>query len=53
MENNNNKGSGLIDPNKANEKVKQESKKIYVKQDGLLEREEKKVLTEDGRELLV
>ena len=44
-------GSGLIDPKKATE-PKKEPKKISISQDGLMEREENKVLTEDGRELL-
>jgi hypothetical protein len=52
MENNNlNRGNGLINPQQV-EKPKQEPKRISTKQDGLMEREENKVLTKDGRELL-
>lgn len=50
-DNENNRGTGLIDPQKAAEPRK-EPKKISTNQDGLMEREENKVLTEDGRELL-
>jgi hypothetical protein len=53
MENNKeNRGNGLIDPQKIVEPVKKQPKKISINQDGLMEREEVKVLTEDGRELL-
>jgi len=53
MENNTeNRGTGLIDPQKIMENPIQEPKKIRIKQDGLMERQESKVLTEDGRELL-
>jgi len=45
------RGSGLIDPQKVIETAKK-PKKISTKQDGLMEREESKVITEDGRELL-
>jgi len=45
-------GSGLIDPNRIAEPKKQSPKKIPTTQDGLMEREEEKVITEDGRELL-
>jgi hypothetical protein len=44
-------GNGLLDPQKITE-PKKEPKKISIKQDGLMERDENKVLTEDGRELL-
>ncbi len=43
-------GNGLINPHKIVEP--KEPKKISVKQDGLMEREKDKVVTEDGRELL-
>jgi hypothetical protein len=53
MENNNsNRGNGLINPHETAEPAKKQPKKISIKQDGLMEREENKVLTEDGRELL-
>jgi hypothetical protein len=45
------KGDGLIDPGQIIEK-KEPVKKITTKQDGLMEREEQKIVTEDGRELL-
>ena len=44
-------GSGLVNPQKVTE-PKKEPKKISTNQDGLMEREENKVVTEDGRELL-
>ena len=44
-------GSGLINPSKLYEPKKQ-PKRISVNKDGLMEREEGKVMTEDGRELL-
>jgi len=50
---NNNKtkqGSGLIHPDTKVDKKK--VKKISTISDGLMEREDDKVLTEDGRELL-
>jgi len=54
MENNNqkNRGDGLIDPQKGGQPEKKQPKKISTNQDGLMEREQNKVLTEDGRELL-
>lgn len=42
---------GLIDVNQDTKKSKT-TKYVDVKQDGLMEREEKKVLTKDGRQLL-
>ena len=53
MENNKKQGSGLIDPQKISEKKgKKEPKRISIHTDGLMERQNEKVLTEDGRELL-
>lgn len=54
MENNSktSKGNGLIDPQKIAYPEKKQPKKVNIRQDGLMEREETKVLTEDGRELL-
>lgn len=46
------KGNGLIEPQKALEPIKKQPKKISTNQDGLMERDENKVLTDDGRELL-
>ena len=45
-------GNGLISPEKIIE-PKSHPKRISTKQDGLMEREETKILTEDGRELLI
>jgi hypothetical protein len=45
------RGTGLINPQKA-EPTKNQPKKISIGKDGLMERQENKVLTEDGRELL-
>lgn len=45
------RGDGLRNPNQAPKQPKQD-KHIDLKQDGLLEREEHKVLTKDGRQLL-
>ena len=45
------RGSGLKNPNEGQKKPKVD-KQIDVKQDGLLEREEHKILTKDGRQLL-
>ena len=47
-----NRGNGLINPNKLDDSEKKQSKKISIKRDGLMEREESKVMTDDGRELL-
>jgi len=47
------RGNGLIQPNQdQNVTPKKGVKKISTKKDGLMEREEVKVITEDGRELL-
>jgi hypothetical protein len=46
------RGNGLIDPQRIEEPVKKQPKRISIHHDGLMEREENKVLTEDGRELL-
>ncbi len=47
------RGDGLIEPNQdQNVAPKRGVKKIPAKKDGLMEREEIKVITEDGRELL-
>ena len=45
-------GDGLINPNSQEESKKKAPKKTKIYNDGLMEREENKVLTEDGRELL-
>lgn len=45
-----NRGDGLINPDKTKEK--KQSKTIPLIPDGLMEREDAKILTEDGRELL-
>lgn len=45
------RGDGLIQPNQ-NIPQKRNVKKIPVKKDGLMEREDIKIVTEDGRELL-
>ena len=47
-----NRGNGLINPQKITEPEKKQQKKVSTNRDGLMEREELKVLTEDGRELL-
>lgn len=53
MEKDNKKmGSGLIDPNSQEDTKKKAPKKTKLYNDGLMERQEDKVLTEDGRELL-
>ena len=53
MENKNlNRGDGLINPQKAIEPDKKQPKRVSTCKDGLMERQENKVLTEDGRELL-
>jgi hypothetical protein len=46
------KGNGLIDPQKVVAPEKKQPKKVSTSQDGLMERQENKVLTDDGRELL-
>ena len=46
------RGSGLINPEIKEKKSKIGIKKIPNQQDGLMEREEITVVTEDGRELL-
>ena len=45
------RGESLRNPNQPVEKPKK-IKQIDIKQDGLMEREDKKVLTKDGRQLL-
>jgi hypothetical protein len=49
-----NRGNGLIQPDQQGTEQNQKKgiKKIKTNQDGLMEREEIKVITEDGRELL-
>lgn len=44
------RGEGLVNPNQP--KKPKKDKHIDIKQDGLMEREDKKVLTKDGRQLL-
>ena len=51
-DNNENRGTGLLDPQRLMVNPKKEPKKISINQDGLMERQENKVVTEDGRELL-
>lgn len=46
------RGNGLINPQRIEQPDKKQPKKISIKGDGLMERQESKVLTEDGRELL-
>lgn len=46
------RGSGLISPDKVMPQAPKQPKKIPTTQDGLMERDENKVLTQDGRELL-
>lgn len=48
------RGNGLIQPERQGSEQDQKKgvKKIPTKQDGLMEREEIKIITEDGRELL-
>lgn len=46
------RGNGLISPEKVIPQTKKQPKKIPNSQDGLMERDENKVLTQDGRELL-
>lgn len=45
-------GNGLINPKKNDSQTLKVQKKIFIKNDGLMEREENKVITDDGRELL-
>ncbi len=54
MENNDNsnRGTGLINPQKLAEPKVKQPKKVSTSQDGLMERDDRKVVTEDGRELL-
>ena len=47
-----NRGDGLISPDQIQQSKHGAPKKIIIKHDGLMERQENKVLTEDGRELL-
>ena len=47
-----NRGTGLINPERIAKPEKKQHKIISTSQDGLMERDDKKVLTEDGRELL-
>jgi len=48
------KGNGLISPEKINEpKPKKNVKTIKRGQDGLMEREEVNIITEDGKKLLI
>jgi len=49
-----NRGTGLIQPDKQSPEQDKKNgiKKIPIKKDGLMEREEIKIITEDGRELL-
>ena len=51
MNNPEKRADGLKNPNQPAKQPKQ-NKEIDIKQDGLLEREETKVLTKDGRQLL-
>jgi hypothetical protein len=51
MKDPNKRGDSLRNPNQAPKKQKKD-KEIDIKQDGLMEREEVKVLTKDGRQLL-
>ena len=51
MNNTNLRGDELLDPNQS-PNTRRETKQIKIKQDGLMEREDDKVLTQDGRELL-
>jgi hypothetical protein len=46
------RGNGLINPEHLQKNKKKNAKKIPNQQDGLMEREEHKIITEDGRELL-
>ncbi len=48
--NNDKRGDGLRNPNQP--KQPKVNRPIDIEQDGLMEREEKKVLTKDGRQLL-
>lgn len=45
------RGDGLINPNVTIQE-KKAPKRVSTTQDGLMERQEQKVVTEDGRELL-
>lgn len=45
------RGDGLINPN-LKEREDKKPRKVKLHEDGLMERQENKVLTEDGRELL-
>ncbi len=50
-----NRSNGLIDPNKISQIMNQKHnqiKEVRFRKDGLMERDNGKVVTEDGRELL-